>query len=253
MKTIIGSTALKKHFPGFREPKDLDFLSSEDTEFSSIKNENGIVEIIPAPTWWNHKEYASPEEILTLKSSHIFWTIRSRKKHIADIEFLLNKGYTIDKNMFFGLFDHWTSIYGERSQSDQDKSQEDFFDDYLKREVHHDQVHLWINPDPVYKKILVGDESVNICEEKFMSLTDEEKLNVVREEVYVLSFERQRNVSSTSPGFLYRTNLIYFIGNLAPTWLSLFAMNNFLLLNNPKIEYKTIINKQLEKWKQKKI
>lgn len=89
--------------------------------------------------------------------------------------------------------------------------------------------------------------------EKFMSLTDEEKLNVVREEVYVLSFERQRNVSSTSPGFLYRTNLIYFIGNLAPTWLSLFAMNNFLLLNNPKIEYKTIINKQLEKWKQKKI
>jgi hypothetical protein len=251
MKTIIGSTALKHHFSEFRTPKDLDLFVT-DGEFSSTIENNDIKETIPAPDWWGHKEYATPQEILNLKASHIFWTVRSRKKHIFDIEFLLNKGFKIDEEMFYKLYDHWAKLYGKRSQSDQDKNQEDFFDDYLTREVHHDQVHLWINPTPVYKKILVGDGSVNICESKFSKLTNEEQLDVVREEVYVLSFEREKNGKTTSPGLIYRTNLIYFIGHLAPTWLALFAMSNFLTLNKPKIEYRNIINTQLELWKQKK-
>jgi hypothetical protein len=252
METIIGSSALKEYFPEFRNPKDLDILRS-NTNFSTSKSDNIILEIIPAPSWWIHSKYASPQEILTLKASHIFWTPMSRKKHIGDIEFLLRKGYEIDDSMFFQLYDHWKDIYGERSQSNQDLSQEEFFNDYLSREIHHDQVHLWINQNPVYKKILLGDGSVNICEDKFLTLSSEEKLNVIREEVYVLSFERWRSEYTTSPGLTYRNNLIYFIGHLAPTWLSLFAMKNLLKLNKPEIEYKTIIDKQLEIWKQKKL
>lgn len=252
MKTIIGSTALKEYFPMFRSPKDLDILSSEDKEFSSLRTEDGIVEIIPAPKWWNHTKFASPQDILNLKASHIFWTPRLKKKHINDIEFLLRQGYQINDDIFYKLYDHWESIYGERSQSNQNMSVDDFFNDLLNREIHHDQVHLWINSNPVYKKILSNDGSVNICEDKFFLLKDEEKLDVVREEVYVLSFERWRSESTTSPGLTYRNNLIYFIGHLAPTWLSLFAMKNILKLNKPKIEYKTIIDKQLKIWKQKK-
>ncbi len=251
METIIGSTAINHYFECFRKPKDLDIFSSNHDRFSSSIVEGKIVEIIPAPIWWDHKKYATIEEIITLKSSHIFWTPRSRQKHINDIEFLLGKEYQIDHGMFYRLYDHWKSLYGERSQSDQNQSQDEFFDDYLSREVHHDQVHLWINPSPVYKKILVGDGSVNISEEKFLTLTYEERLDVVREEVYVLSFERWRNEKTTSPGLTYRTNLIYFIGHLAPTWLSLFALKNFLQLNKPKIDYRNIINKQLDLWKKK--
>lgn len=251
METIIGSTAINHYFDYFRSPKDLDIFSSDHTKFSSSIVENKIVEIIPAPVWWNHKKYATLEEIITLKASHIFWTPRPRQKHINDIEFLLGKGYQIRDDMFYQLYDHWESLYGERSQSDQNQSQDDFFDDYLTREIHHDQVHLWINPNPVYKKILVGDGSVNISEEKFLTLTHEEQLDVVREEVYVLSFERWRKEKTTSPGLTYRINLIYFIGHLAPTWLALFTLKNFLRLNKPKINYRNIINKQLDLWKKK--
>ncbi len=72
MKTIIGSTALKKYFPKYRSPKDLDILSSDHSEFKSEKIDGKIVEIIPAPNWWEHKEYATPDDILNLKASHIY-------------------------------------------------------------------------------------------------------------------------------------------------------------------------------------
>ena len=249
MRTIVGSTAIKKYFPNFRHPKDLDLLSSDHTEFSSSQDGNSIIEIIPAPEWWVHSEYATLEEILTLKCSHIFWTIRSRRKHISDIEFLLRNGVKVNDSLFYRLYDHWKSLYGERSQSNQNLSDEEFFNDYLSREIHHDQIHLWINPNPVYKKILIGNGTVNICENKFNLLSDQDKINVVMEEVYVLSHERWSDKITTSPGLTFKNNLIYFIGHLAPTWLSLFAMKNYLLVNKPKIDYRNLINKNLEIWK----
>jgi len=243
VKTIIGSAAMGRHLKSFREPKDIDYLSSDHSEFFSETTENGVVEYLPAPSWWEHKEYASLPELLTLKASHVFWTPRFRDKHIRDMATLLNLGHKIDKEMFYKLYDHWDSLYGKRSQSDQSQGVEDFFDDLLDRKMHHDDVHVILNPNPVYKKILVGDGTVNISEEKFETLlTPEEKLDVVREEVYVLSYERWNESETRSPALKYQRTLNYFIGHLAPTWLALFAMENYLILSTPKLKYKSIID-----------
>lgn len=254
-KTIIGSTALKHWFGDSfkREPKDLDYFVDESLMEDDPEKTNGkIQEYIPAPSWWKHTFYATPEEIITLKASHIFWTPLQRDKHIADIEFLLYQGFQINDKLFYRLYDHWHELKGKRSQSNQNLDMESFFDDLLTRQIHHDQVHLFLNPQPVYKKILVGDGTVNISEDKFNDLSFEEKLNVVREEVYVLSFERWDSRATNSPVLTYRKNLRYFIGHLAPTWLSLFAMKNLITLSKPHIEYKKIIEEGLENLKKEK-
>ncbi len=244
-KTIIGSTAIKHWIPDFRSPKDTDYLYS-GLEFKSEVIDGNIVEWIPAPDWWVYKEFATLTEILTLKASHVFWTPRSRKKHLSDIEFLNRLGYSIDSDMFWDLYKHWDSLYGKRSQSDQNTGVDKFFDDLLTRERHHDEIHLIINPNPVYKKILVGDGTVNISESLFNALSFEEKLEVIREEVYVLSYERWSK-RSNSPKYNYRQNLEYFLCHLAPTWLSLFGMINLNTLSEPKINYKEIIDSQSSK------
>lgn len=235
-KTIIGSTALKYWLPNFREPKDLDYLYNGNKFYNEEK-----IEYIPAPSFWNHKEYASCNEVLTIKCSHIFWTPVHRNKHFHDIEMLLNMGFIIDETMFYGFYNHWKYLYGKRSQSNQNLDINKFFDDELERNIHHDDVHLIINPNPIYKKILIGDGTVNICKNKFQTLTYKEQLDIIFEEVYVLSFERWDNKYNNYV-VNYRNNLYYFLCHLAPTWLSLFGFKNLLEINKPKINYKKLID-----------
>ena len=241
MKILIGSGALHHHFPTFRKPKDLDYFS-DVKKFDSQIIEGVVNELIPAPDWWiGNSEIALPEEILNIKASHLFWTRRKNHQHINDIEFLMSKGFQLYDRLYYKLIEHWREIHGPPVRPDFTKTPDQFFDDYVQRKLHHDEVHLIINSDPTFKKILVGNGTVEISEDLFKKLTFEEQLSVVREEVYVLSYERWNDKETTSPTLTYMRTLNHFISCLAPEWLTLFALKNYKELKKPLINYKTII------------
>ena len=89
---IIGSTAMRHHFPDFnRSPKDLDIAVEDSSSFTSTKG----VEYLGNPILFKYvpegQEYIDPNMLLSLKMSHLFFDI-NWAKHMWDVQFLLNKG-----------------------------------------------------------------------------------------------------------------------------------------------------------------
>lgn len=121
---VIGSTAIKHHFPDFnREPKDLDLITFEFTDYSRFKPLCEKVEYLKnkiiSDRYYNKEEFEkdpfkqyiiSPNDLLTLKVSHICWDIDCIK-HLWDIQFLLKKGCKIDYELFKKLFEYWNTYY----------------------------------------------------------------------------------------------------------------------------------------------
>src|SRR5882672_6590338 len=98
---IIGSTALHAIYGSeFREPKDLD-LFSDDENFAPAddvlwdESFRHWIEYRPYGTVHGVlREYATPNELYTIKISHSHWELDngSWSKHISDILFLQDKG-----------------------------------------------------------------------------------------------------------------------------------------------------------------
>jgi len=71
------------------------------------------------------------------------------------------------------------------------KNRSSFFNKYkVKRYFDHDQLHIWVNPNPLYRKILKDNSFYEVCEDKFQKLPLLEKIELIREEVFVLALER---------------------------------------------------------------
>lgn len=69
-KTIIGSTAIKHWFYDFnRIPKDLDYAVDEEYKGEKIHG----IEYLYNPHLNFNEAYASPETLLSIKISHLFW------------------------------------------------------------------------------------------------------------------------------------------------------------------------------------
>ena len=230
---IIGSTALKHWFPDFpRKPKDLDvigekFVSEEKIEF--LKN----------PVLFNYCSYrgfVKPNDLYTLKMSHaVGWNI-NWDKHVFDIQFLKRKGCTIDKELFILLYDYWNTLHGINKRSDLNMSSKDFFDNALKLEHSHDFLHTLINKIPTFTKVLKGE--VEVCEDKFNSLSKDDKCNLVVEEVMIMAFERYKDLGFQQA---YSIMLRKFIISHAPIWEAIFILENYIELHKPRFDYfKTI-------------
>jgi hypothetical protein len=236
---IIGSTALKHWFPDFKsEPKDLDYAVSNASLYRSAKG----VEYLENPVILKYSKgkYLEPELLLTLKMSHLFYEI-NWDKHMFHVQFLLDKGVKYNKEVFDELVEYWKQTKPPVKRSDLNMSKEEFFTNAINyNESEHDDLHLLINPVPMYTKLLKEGEEVEICENKFVSLTYEEKLEVVREEVYVMAYERYKNLNFRQA---HKIMLSKFIRQHAPIWMMLFAIENYKKLINPNINFiKTIEN-----------
>jgi hypothetical protein len=231
---LIGSTAIKHHFPDFpREPKDIDYATTEKRD-----NQKGI-EYLYNPIIGDMEGIASPDILYTLKVSHIIgWDIKW-DKHMFDIQFLKKKGCKIDKELFERLYNFWNSHHGLNKRSNLDMSAEDFFNNALK--TPHDHYHNLLNPVPVYTKILKDGSEVDVSEVKFNLLTNEEKYDLVREEVMVMAYERFRKTRNYMVA--YTKMLTKFITTHAPIWEALFIIENYVPLHKPLFNYyKTIDN-----------
>ena len=239
---IIGSTAMKHWYPDFnREPKDLDYAVNN----SSLYNSTHEVEYLENPVICKHAKgkYLTPELLLTLKMSHLFYDI-NWSKHMFDSQFLIDKGVKYNKEIFDELVTYWKETKPLVRRSKLTMSKEDFFTNAVNYdENEHDDLHLLINPVPMYTRLLKEGEEVEICEKKFVSLTYDEKLDVIREEVYVMAYERYKHYNFRKA---YRLMLDKFIKQHAPIWMMLFAIENYKSVIRPNINFIKTINNGLQ-------
>lgn len=209
---IIGSFAIKHYFPEFpREPKDYDIVAFDEYDkLDLVRIHKGTpnlkLEVLINPIILNHfKEnggipsICTPNELYTLKMSHVIgWKLEngSWDKHLWDIQWLKSKGCILNRPLFDKLYKYWETIHGPNNRSNLDLSSEDFFDNAIEFPIKHDDLHLLLiehpffnkQDKPTYTKILIGE--VDVSMDKFKELSEEEKYNIVIEEVMVMATER---------------------------------------------------------------
>lgn len=106
----FGSRLIKKYFPDFREPNDIDWVTNDISEIR-----NNLEELFR-----NKKEYyfipctpnreMTPDEIYTLKVSHAIYDIKWEKT-MSDIRFLQIKGCKIITSFLRELRKYWISVH----------------------------------------------------------------------------------------------------------------------------------------------
>lgn len=238
-KTLIGSAAIKHWFPDFpRQPKDIDYAVNElPTE--KVKGEDLLLIPIIANL---DTEILDPIGLLTLKVSHLFWNIKW-EKHLFDVLWLQNRGVKLNKRLFIELYEYHVQFHGQKYRSDLTQSAASFFDNALKT-YDHDYLHTLINPAPIYKRVLKDGADVEPCQQKFEALSHADKLELVREEIYVMAYER---LADRDYRIAYSWMLKKFIISHAPLWEALFIIENHKELYKPIYNYKQKIDHELQR------
>jgi len=242
---LIGSKAIKYWYPDFpREPKDTDYVVS-----SIPKHRAPNTEYLENPILYKYIREGNicPSNILTtLKASHLMWDI-NWEKHMFDLQFLLKKGNKIDKELFFELYDYWNVYHLKNTRSDLKMSKDEFFTNAINYDtIQHDELHKLINPIPLYTKILKDECEVELDSKKWEKLSFEEKIGLIREETYIMAWERFKKYDYR---VAYSKMLKKFIISHAPTFTLTFILENYIELHKPTINYIKQINEQLKRIK----
>jgi len=249
---LIGSKAIKHWFPDFpREPKDTDYAVLEVPKWTPELA--GRVEYLINPIIGGLRGVANPDVLYTLKMSHtVGWKLEngSWDKHVWDIQWLKNKGCTLNRPLFDKLYRYWETIHGPNKRSDLDMSAEDFFDNAVGFPIPHDDLHemLITHPyfegqkEPTYKKILIGE--VDVSMEKFNNLNEKEKINVVIEEVMVMATERFKDLDYP---FAHHRMLKKFIREHAKMDEAIWILENWPKVVKAPFNFKQYLNEQIKK------
>ena len=227
---LFGSALIKKYFPDFREPNDLDYLSNKPVPRSNTKH----VEYYTIPFAPNRELTAN--ELYTLKVSHAIYDINWRK-HMSDIRFLQIKGCKIEPEFLNDLRKFWLTIHTSKTYTRQDfnKPEAVFFKDKVHRQVPHDELHLRINNTPAYCEIVDG-----VCpvEAKFTASTNKD--NIVLEEAYVIGIERFANTNYRD-AYLKAQQIL--VTRLHPVFIADYVIENWYKFYTAPLQYKDIFNR----------
>ena len=187
MKVLIGSNAARHHFPDYpRVPKDVDYISKDKIKGTDSK-------ICPSFEFLMEKypfDIAPAHVLYTLKLSHSFWDIHWDKT-IFDIQFFQSKGVKIDEELFKILYRDCEERYGKK-KAYLNKPNDDFFTDGVKRKYVHDSVHraMAFREHPLYESIKNDTQQAMTSYQLFLNLSNEDKINLCLEEIYVTALER---------------------------------------------------------------
>lgn len=234
---LIGSRAIKHHFPDFRrEPKDTDYAVMEKLP-GDRPNRTEYLEIPELCSLYEPGSIIEPDDLYTLKMSHVFWSIL-QEKHLSDLSFLKLRGCKLNPELFKTLYRHWEMKHGPNVRQNFDKANEEFFNDHVKREMDHDDIHAIMNPEPLYKLAKEDLGYAAISQRIFTILPLETQMDIVREEAYVLAIERFL-IPGTGVHWrvAYARMLRAMIGRLTPLWLGIFIADNYSILNKPKFNF----------------
>jgi hypothetical protein len=243
MSLIIGSTAIKYYYPDFpREPKDL------DVAVLTTKGINGRInntEFLENPIIFKYQQngYLSPDLMLCLKVSHLFWDI-NWEKHLYDVSFLLSKGHKWDVNIILELIEQWKEILPKVRRSKLDMSKADFFTNSVNENTNqHDYLHTLLKKVPTFTKLLKEGCEVEVEESKWNLLSFQEKHDAVFEETAVMAYERYKEIDYRSA---FKRQLKDNIIKHFPLWMALFSIENYRKIEKPIYNYKQKIQDGLQ-------
>lgn len=232
MGILIGSRAIKEYFPEFREPKDWDFFSPVKETGSESFWDDRLLQ-------WPWGTIATVNELYTIKVSHSFWDI-NWQKHTWDMAFLKRNGAEFIPELYKILYPIWEDKHGKKSANLNVKA-EDFFNKQVERVFDHDSIHRSIAyyDRPLYERILRDGQEVAVDRNKFEALSYEDKLKLVREEVYATAIERQVIPSGygCSPRGAYAWALKKTVTSFSKGFFPLFISLNFEELRAPDVNY----------------
>lgn len=198
MLLLIGSQALKYHKRLLnREPYDYDFISTDPIERVNkegiiaefyygelsdnlILNKSKELSLDSISTPFGEALVASLELLKVLKLSCV--DELDKAKHTWDLEVL--------EDISIEGFEYILNVRKDEVKKRVAYQKKNFFNKYkgVTHYVDHDWMHSLINPSPIYLKTLKN--AVDACEDRFNRLTEQERLDLVREECLVLALER---------------------------------------------------------------
>lgn len=187
---VVGSYAANQAIDNwYRSYSDVDIWATE-----SIPRQKGIDASVVSQEIFDALEginYASLNDLYTIKVSHLPWPIFFWK-HANDALFLKKQGARLNETLYELLKEHWRVIHGTKTQLSLYKNKQEFFDDAVPKKYDHDMLHeLVAFPDvPVYTTVLKEGHTVFTDKEKFLALSFDNKVKMMREEMNVIMCER---------------------------------------------------------------
>lgn len=255
---IFGSTAAKFWFPDFREPKDLDILTPTPAMARDVQHywfgpsSQYIIENNPHPT------HVCAGFLFTIKAAHAKWNIHWDKT-MADIVFFQRRMTDevtgalppIHDELYRLLMIDFTTLHGKKWASLKGEDSKTFFEDAVTRKYVHDTIHDAVSyyDEPLYHKILVGDGTVSCSREKFEALSLDDRLKLVKEEVFVTALER----FLVPEDFKFSTNRAYWLSlkklitTMSSGWFSRFIIENYSALAVNRDDYVATFKKNQHK------
>lgn len=235
MYTLVGSRALRQHFPDFpRNPADWDYY----TDASGLTADVFYDERLEA---WPFGAIATPDELYTMKVSHSFWEIGNTwDKHMHDIVWMKNAGCAFNRDLYDILKPIWKDQHG-RKRTNLKQSKDAFFSDAVHRIYDHDSIHdsVAYGDRPMYEQILLPGEEVAVSIEPFHAMSFEDKCKLVREEVYATALERYVIPSNytCSPRGAYAKAMKKTVTSLFKNDWALWIVLNYSDVRDPDMDY----------------
>lgn len=188
---VVGSTAASFRTDWYRGVSDLDIWSAEaippekGADYSVVSQE--IMDAFSPGV----NTYATLDDLYTIKVSHLPWPILWWK-HANDALFFKSQGAELNIPLYELLKEHWKKEHGTKTQLSLYKNKSEFFDDAVVKEYDHDFLHeLVAFPNaPVYTTVLKEGHDVFTDKEKFLALSFNNKVRMLREEMCVIMCER---------------------------------------------------------------
>lgn len=231
---LIGSSAVKHHFPDFRDPKDVDYFSTTPVKGAEVFWHEDLSQ-------WNFGDIATIDELYTIKVSHAFWELHGTwNKHMYDVLYLQSKGAKFIPELYAILYPIWEERYGKK-KANLEAEPEEFFNPNVDRVYDHDSIHESVAyyGKPLFERILRDGHKVAVDKSKFDSMPLEDRLRLVREEVYATALERkvipQRYKANSRSAYAYAMNKT--ITSFSKGWFPLFIVLNYSELYKPEINY----------------
>lgn len=249
---LIGSKAIERYKPFYRPIGDLDWLTVSD-EYTSVKgceyHKCGDYEGLNYLYNRNRVNgVMSLGDLYTLKLSHSFWDV-NWSKTMSDILFFQSHKVKYDKELLDMLVKDWTMIHGKK-RVNLNKGNDDFFNKHVERRYKHDEVHQAIAfyDKPLFTHIQINPDNAMVSEKLFNKLSYEEKLNICREEAFVIALERYIFPADGNASFKasYVKAMKALVTQLSKGWFPEFIVTNWTELYKTNINYVDKFNKNIK-------
>jgi|688.fasta_scaffold391836_3 hypothetical protein len=278
---LTGSRALDIHCGRPNSKSDWDFIASEDelneigltfvgqhsTKINNVEFLNksilgNDIFIGDGPPLQYNTLFSFPYKVCTLqelyiqKRSHIHRPLNFMR-HIHELEVIKNKCmemgcWPVNLNQLKQRIKLTKQLYKDNVPS-LNKTNDDFFDDAVKKQYVHDDIHIAMAHygAPIYESLKVDKELAKCERDLWDMLLHRDKIKCVLEEAYVIALERFiiPKMLDNQP-FCSKISFLRALEKICTTltsgWFRDFAIDNYFEIKNSMIDYVDVFNKKFK-------